>query len=338
VPRLSSLFAALPAWARPANPVLRYIIRRERSRQGITVRAVGPLLALAIVGAVFVVSYDLYRHGHLASLSRNGESGLYTVLYIPLLMLQFSVVMSGSSLAVSLGLTSPMTPPDQQRETWEIVKVTPYGAELTFRSRWAGVYYYAAWMLIALTLLRAILIAQMLADLLHSKSYHFAAYTTGITPGVPTWGRGLVLAAFMLATLLQPIVMTGLNAALSLFLSASIRRALPLRTVLGLLSLLELIGFAVAVIAGTIVLDLDPVFRHAYLSAPERWLALLSLALVGDQSLRFLNLRSFTQTWVRLDYGIGLAVAIPLAVLLESLLALWLVRRAAQRATRATRE
>jgi hypothetical protein len=338
VSRLNSLFAPLPAWARPTNPVLRYIIRRERRRQNTTLRAVGLLLALAIVGAVFMLSYDLYRHDHLASLSRNGESGLYTVVYIPLLLLQFTVIMSGSSLAVSLDLTSPMTPLDQQRETWEIVKVTPYGAELTFRSRWAGVYYYAAWMLSALTLLRAILIGQMLADLLHSKSYHFAAHTAGITPGVPTWGRGLVLAAFMLAALLQPLVMTGLNAALSLFLSASIRHTLLLRTVLGLLSLAELIGFAVAVTAGTIVLDLDPVFRHAYLSTPERWLALLSLALVGDQSLRFLNLRSFTQTWVRLDYGIGLAVAIPLAVLLESLLALWLVRRAARHAMRAARE
>jgi hypothetical protein len=193
-------------------------------------------------------------------------------------------------------------------------------------------------MLSTLTLLRAILIGQMLADLLHSNSYHFATFTAGITPGVPTWGRGLALAAFMVAALLQPVVTTGLNAALSLFLSAWIRHTLLLRTALGLLTLAELIGFTLAVTAGIVVLDLDPVFHHTYLSMPERWLALLSLALLGDQSLRFMNLRSFTQTWAQLDYGIGLAVAIPLAVLLESLFTLWLVRRAARRAMRASRE
>jgi hypothetical protein len=338
VSRLNSLLAPLPAWARPTNPVLRYIIRRERRRQNTIWRTIGLLLTLAIIGAAFTVSYDLYRHGYLGYLSRNGESGLYTTAYIPLALLQFTVIMTGSSLAVSLGLTSPMMPLNQQRETWEIVKVTPYGAELTLRSRWAGVYYYVAWMLIGLTLLRAILIGQMLADLLHSKSYHFAAYTAGITPGVPTWGRGLVLAVFIVAALLQPIVTTGLNAALSLFLSASIRRTLLLRTALGLLTLAELIAFTVAVTAGIVVLDLDPMFRQAQVSVPGRWLVLLSFALMGDQSLRFLNLRTFTQTWVRVDYGIGLGLAIPLAVLLEFLIAVGLVRLAGRQAMRADRE
>lgn len=336
--RLPVLRALLPAWARPTNPVLRYIIQRERRRQSATLRAVGLVLALAMVGGVFLLSYELYRDHQLTALSRNGESGLYTVVYVPLLILQFSVVMSGSSLALSLGLTSPMTPAEQRRETWEMVKVTPYGAELSVRSRWAGVYYFVAWMLGALTLLRTILIGQMLADLLHSESYDLGAYTTGITPGVPLWGSALVLALFMLAALLQPIIILGLNAALSLFLSASIRSALLLRVVLGIISLVELAVFIAAVTVGILALEVDPVMSHVYLSPLQRWLSLLSFALVGDQSLRFLNLRTFTQTWVRLDYGIGLGVAIPLAVLLELLIAVGLVRLAGRQAARATRE
>ena len=336
--RLPILRALLPAWARPTNPVLRYIIQRERRRQNRTLRVIGLALALATVGAVFLLSYELYRHDQLTALSRNGESELYTVLYVPLLMLQFSVVMSGSSLALSLGLTSPMTPIEQKRETWEMVKVTPYGAELSIRSRWAGVYYYVAWMLGMLTLLRAVLIGQMLADLLHSESYDLAAYTTGITPGMPLWASTLVLALFMLAALLQPVVMLGLNAALSLFLSTSIRSSLLLRLVLGIISLVELAVFMAAVTAGIIALEVDPVLSHIYLSPLHRWLSLLSFALVGDQSLRFLNLRTFTQTWVRLDYGIGLGVAIPLALLLEFLFAVGLVRLAGRRASRATKE
>jgi hypothetical protein len=338
VSRLHGLRALLPAWARPTNPVLRYIIQRERRRQNATVRLIGLVLALATVGGVFLLSYELYRNDQLTALTRNGESGLYTVLYVPLLMLQFSVVMSGSSLALSLGLTSPMTPVEQRRETWEMVKVTPYGAELSVRSRWAGVYYFVAWMLGVLTLLRAVLIGQMLADLLHSESYDLAAYTTGITPGVPSWASALVLALFMLAALLQPVIMLGLNAALSLFLSTSIRSALLLRVVLGVVSLVELAVFMAAVTAGILALEVDPMMSHITLSPLQRWLSLLSFALVGDQSLRFLNLRSFTDTWARLDYGIGLGVAIPLVLLLEFLIAVGLVKLAGRRAARATRE
>ena len=336
--RLQALCMLLPAWARPTNPVLQYIIRRERRRQKTAVRAIGFLLALATVGATFTISYFLYARGQLVGLSTNGESGLYTVVYLPLLLLQFSVVMSGSSLVMSLGLTSPMTPLNRQRETWEIVKVTPYGAELAVRSRWAGVYYYVAWMLGGLMLLRAVLIGQMLADLLHSESYHFAAYTTGITPGVPGWGCALVLAVFVLGALFQPCVMVGLNAAFTLFLSASIRSKFLLRGVLGMVSLVQMAGFLAAITAGMLVMAIDPTLPQTYLSPRTEWFTWLVFALAGDQSLRFLNLRSFTQTWVRLDYGIGLGVMIPLAVLLEALLARWLVKLAARQAMRAARE
>lgn len=315
----------VPGWARLDSPMLRYVLLREGRRQGRgwrwLVRGGLVLVVIALVGGYAWVYDDAGTPG-------DGASTLFSLLYVPLLMLQIV------TLTAPLILTSNMIAAEQQRGTWEALKITSHGAEMAIRSRWAAVFYQLRWLLAALLLARLLFTGQMLRDLTLYQGYHLDLYIIGITPEVPLEVAIVLLAALMTALLLLPLVIVGLNAAFGLLFASMFDN--PRLTVFlrGLLLALELGIFLAALVAGLDVIDADPGSRAlAAMSPGERWARLAFMGSFGDQGLRLMDLETTFQTWTDVEYGIllgaGLLGAVAIIVLATNGMLWWAARRAA---------
>jgi hypothetical protein len=69
-----------------------------------------------------------------------------------------------------------------------------------------------------------------------------------------------------------------------------------------------------------------------------RWMDLMLMGALGDQSLRFMDLRTFLQTWADVHYGVLVGGALLVAVLAQVGLTNALIDVAARRASRPRRE
>jgi hypothetical protein len=326
-------YAQLPDWARPDNPVLRHMLQRATRRRPWPLRWLVRFIGLALLIWLLVGSYQAYRDGLGSGATGQGESAFFVVAYFPLLALQLF------TLTGALILTSNMVTQEQQRGTWEALKITSHGAELAFRARWAAAFYQMRWLLAALIIPRLIIAGQMLVDLTDYQGYHLDLYIDGITPEVSLEVAIVLLAAFMTAALIQPFVMIGLNAAIGLFLS-TVFRSRPITIIAQVvIVLIEFFLSAAALSAGWTVLNTDPT-SPTYLTADlsQAWGNLLFMASAGDQSLRLMNLQTFLQAWTDVDYAVLLGAAILAVVMLMAVLTNGLLLWAAHRASRPARE
>lgn len=321
--RLQNVFS-VPDWAHPANPVLRYMIEREDRRRGWLARWLLRLLMIGVVLGLLAISYQAYQNDRPIGVRLDNESAVHAILYFPLLILQFS------SLMVAMILTSDAIAHERQHGTWEAVKITSHGAEMTVRSRWAAVFYQMRWLLLLLMLPRLIFAGQMLLDLTDYQGYHLDLYLSGITPEVPVEAAIILVAALMTATLLQVLVVIGLNAAFGLFLSTLFRNYQITRLARVVVLLVQITAASVFVGAGQLVLDRE--FSTPSTGGVSQWMSLLLMATMGDFSLRFMNLRTYFQAWTDVDYAILLGGAILVVVLIQAALTsgfiTWTVRRA----------
>lgn len=331
---MSSLWRHLPAWARPTNPVMRYLVYRERNRWGRAGRIAGALSSSAVVLMLFAFSLALYDDGELGPLTMHGESVLYALAYVPLLLVQFGAAATALGLATGLRLA----PGDQHAGALDMVRVTSGGAALLIRSRWVAVFYYMAATWLWVTGLRALFALQALADVIASPRVLRDA-VNGIRPTVSPGIAGAALGVFALVVVIQPVALAALNAAFSLWLGSVVHSRPVLRTVLGVLLMVEVIVFSVAWVWGLVLIGSDETLWELISIEPfEHWISLAVFALGGDQSLRFLSTGAFVQAWRDVEYGFLLAPLITAVTLLEVLIARLLVADAARRTARPWRE
>jgi hypothetical protein len=319
----NKLSVQIPDWARPSNPVLRYLIEREDRRRSWLSRWLVRLLMIGTVALLLAISFGAYQNDSPIGVRMENESAVHAILYFPLLVMQFGALM------VAMILTSDAISHQRQNGAWEAVKITSHGAEMTVRSHWAAVFYQMRWLLILLILPRLIFAGQMLVDLTDYQGYHLDLYISGITPEVSVEVAIMLLAALMTATLLQILVIVGLNAAFGLFLSTLFRNYQVTRLTRIILVMLQFALALAFVGAGELVLDQE---FTTPTSETSRWFSLLLMSTMGDFGLRFMNLRTFFQAWTDVDYAILLGAAILIVVLIQAALTSgfinWTVRRA----------
>jgi hypothetical protein len=328
-----TFYAQLPAWAQPENAVLRYMLQRGQFQRHRGLRRVAWLGGAVVMLALLALSWGALGAGDPLLMRDPAASRLYTALYFPLLVLQFVALM------VALLAVSGTVAGERQRGTWEAFLITSHGAELVMRARWAAVFYQMRWLLALLLIPRVMFAGRMLADLTEHNGYQLDLYLSGITPQVPLEIGVIMLAALMTAALLQVLVLVGLNAAVGLLISALFdRRGATLLARL-LVFLVEVAVFGLALRAGHTVLDGDPLALAAGDgSMAARWMDLMLMGALGDQSLRFMDLRTFLQTWADVHYGVLVGGALLVAVLAQVGLTNALIDVAARRASRPRRE
>lgn len=318
------LAAALPAWARPDHPLLRYELARAERLTKRARLARGARLALIIfallLGGVLAAT-DFLRQP--AGLSLNESAA--AVLYWPLLAAQ--VALHVAAIALTGGVISAA----RRRQTWNSLRATAGGAALALRTQWALVYYRLRGPLGALLLLRALLIGSALLDLTAFQGRYLDLLSSGITPPLPLVGAALLLACALAASLLLPLTSVGFDAALGLWAGAALQARVYI--------FLAQAGLVLARLALTVVLAAAArAFMAGSLFAlpdPAAWALLLLYGAVGDQGLALLNLGLAGEIWAVVPYGILLGPALLLLALLQAAGSDWALARAIRRAERA---
>lgn len=306
--------AQLPGWARPENPVLRYMLDRGPQRRPVLrwIALLGWLVIIAGLVGINAAAYDADWELWTDLTTESGPVAVaFSVLYYPLTVMQAGV------LALALLMASNAVATERLRGTWESFKVTSHGAEMVIRARWAAVFYQMRWLLVLLIAPRVLFAAWMLAGVTDYQGYHIDLYIMGITPDVPLEGAVILLAAMMTAALAQVPVLIGLYAAVGVLLSAGFHRRGVMLIVRVMLVLVHVVLVAVGLVAGANVLD------HTVLSGSnhlERWIGLFGMGLIGDEGLRLMELETFFQTWTDVHYAVLLGGALVAAVAVEIML------------------
>src|SRR5690606_33900046 len=147
---LQRLAIQLPDWAQRKHPFLHYELNKANrlTRQARYFRA----FQVVVVGLVLAVGGYLIATRLLTqSAGSNLTEAALAIVYWPLLALQ-----AGLSVGAVL-LTGSVVSEEMRRQTWDNLRATAGGAELTLRTRWAAVFYKMRGILIVVTGIRALL-------------------------------------------------------------------------------------------------------------------------------------------------------------------------------------
>lgn len=313
----------LPLWARADHPVLRYELARAAGRlpkRAQYFRALWVvLLGFLLAGGGYLIATGFLQQPPGQNLT---ESAL-NVVFWPMLVVQ--ILMS----AVTMGLTGSTVSEEIRRQTWDNLRATQAGAELTIRTRWAAVFYRIRGLLGVVLLIRVLLIVGILVDLTAFQGRYLDLLINGIVPDVALPIAALLLAFMMTASLLLPLTAVGFDAAMGLLIATLFQQ----RTYAVLAQVLYVVfrGFLV-----TLLVFSTTQFVNGDLTAtdPGAWALVGGFAAFGDWGLSFLNLGFFGEIWATIPYGIFLGLALLVLSLIQAALTDGIVALAIRQAER----
>lgn len=320
IPRITGQF---PVWARRDHPVLRQELGATTARPRWQVRYGRALGAVMIAGLLLLIGVLAATELFSRPAGQSVVEGLNAILYIPLLAAQIILRI------VAFALTAGVVGEQRRRNTWDNLRATESGAELTLRARWASVFYRVRGLLIVVVLLRVVLIGGILYDLTAFQGRHLDFFLVGITPEVPLVIAVLLVAFLMTASILLPLTGAGFDASFGLFVSSVVEQ----RTLSTLIQA-AFIGVRIALTVGLVIAA--GAFLNGDLPVPvgADWLLMFASGAVGDWGLLFLSLTRFGEIWATVPYGVFLGLALLIFALLQAVLADALLVYAARRAQR----
>jgi hypothetical protein len=339
---MQRFYAQLPDFARPDNPVMRYVMfqrAKTTTRRSQLVRIV--LTSLVLIFTVLIGYLFATNFGKTALDNANPLDQVFLVLYAPLVFIQLIVSL------IALGSTSSIIASEVQHGTWDTLKVTTNGAALTFKSRWAAVFYRVRFYLFILVIARLIFIGIVLSNLTAFQGRYLDLLLSGTTPlGLPgtsetvTLVAGiLIMAMMMTAALLAPFTTVALNAGIGMLVGTFSGGRLLGTLGQGMLLIGQILIMGLALQVGAVALSLATpgAWPSAILanSPVLQWLAALFGISAGDMGLSTLNLDRVLRIWADRDYGVLVGVAFLGYTLLQAALANALVNWAARRAAKA---
>lgn len=293
----------LPDWARPEDPVLQYELARRRligSRRKSALQFF--LLALLLAGGGY-----LYARGDAGG--ENLVDLLWRCLYFPSLMLQAAALLA--ALAFGIGSVEA----DRSRQTWDSLRVTELGVEMTLRARWMGILYRLRTPISALLLVRLIMVAGMTVNMTAFGGGYLRVLSSSAGAAPDLWITLLLVILLMTAHILLPLATLGVAGALGILISVTIKQRLFALIFQFVLSAVAVLAVAAGLFAVTSALQ-------SRLTAPDGLLFLLFLAYSGfaDGGMLLANLGSLGAVWGLLPQGAYLSIGLLLILALEAFL------------------
>ena len=330
---LERLIGPLPAWARRDHPLLRYELRGSGKPRRHLLRIIGALLlALLLIVFGYAVATEFFSR----DLSPNLTETANRIAYPPLLLLQ--IVLGIAALSTTIGAVGEI----DRKQQWDSLRVTPSGADLTLRTRWAAVFYRMRPLLAVILIGRVLLIVGILWDLTAFQGQYLDLLISGIVPqmsivvpvGDPPLdlgvAAGVMLLAFMLtAAILLPFTSVGFDAAFGLLISTAIKN----RTYNSMIQF-GLIVFRLALTAALVLAAFQFIAGDVTLSEGLAWALMLLFGALADWGLYFLHLSSFGEIWAIVPYGVLLGLALVIFALVQAFIADRLLLLAIRRAQR----
>jgi hypothetical protein len=222
---------------------------------------------------------------------------------------------------------------EKQRQTWDSMRSTSHGTELSLRVRWVSVFYRMRSLLTITMGMRIVLIVGVLYDLTAFGGRYLDLLVGGTTPDLPVYLSALLVSFMLTAILLLPITSIGFEAALGLLVST----LLPQR-VYNLLIQIFLTLLHLALVIGLIFLAFD-IFQPSgifSLNPVLTWLGLYGFGAIGDWGLYYLQLGYAAEAWAIAPYGIFIGPAMLVFALLQAYIADLMLSAAVRIADRRT--
>ena len=340
------LFGELPPWAKQSNPLLRYDVNRNRGATNPNARITriagwGFVLALLGLGGYFYATEGLTR-----SLQMPYTLDIWRAIFFPLLLIQIILRVAGFTMGVNA------VSEDRRRQTWDNLRSTEMGAELSLRTRWVSIVFYRLRGLLALTVaLRIVLIVGILYELTSMQGEYLTILTSRAVPSVPMELGVVLLAALMTAFVLMPITATGVDVALGLLISSRLKHrtftgiaqiivgffTVGLTLILLWLTLRYLLQFQFSPTGGTgSVLWLIELLNAQPLALEgNAALALFgAFSIFGDWGLVFSQLTRAGELWAEIPYSIYIGLAMLVITIVQVLLSEGMLRLASRFAER----
>ena len=312
----------LPLWARTDHPILRYELARvERlTTRARLMRAFWVvLLGILLFGGGYLIATGFLQQPP----GQNPTESILNVLFWPMLVIQilisvFSVALTGNTIAEEV-----------RRQTWDNMRATEVGAELTVRTRWAAVFYRIRGLLAVMIVIRLVFIGGILYDLTAFQGRYLDLLINGIVPDIALPIAALLLAFTMTVGLLLPLTVIGFDAAVGMLIAATLQQ----RTYAILAQILYVI-FRIALVAGLTFAVTQLINGSLAETDSGSWFLSLAFAAFGDWGLSFLNLGFYGELWATVPYGIFLGLALLLFSLVQAALTDWLMVIAIRQAER----
>jgi hypothetical protein len=340
------LFGELPPWAKQSNPLLRYDVHRHRAATNPNARIMriaGWAIVLALLG---LAGYFYATEGLTRSLQMPYTLDIWRAVFFPLLLIQIILRVAGFMMGVNA------VSEDRRRQTWDNLRSTEMGAELSLRTRWVSILFYRLRGLLALTIgLRIVLVVGILYELTSMQGEYLTILTSRAAPSVPMELGVVLLAGLMTAFILMPITATGVDVALGLLISSRLRHRtytgiaqilvgfLSVGTTLVLLwlTLRYLLQFQFSPTGGTgSILWLVELLNAQPLALDgNAALALFgAFSILGDWGLIFSQLTRAGELWAEIPYSIYIGIAMLAITVIQVLLSEGMLRLATRFAER----
>ncbi|MCU0511090.1 MAG: hypothetical protein MUE40_00800 [Anaerolineae bacterium] len=321
---IKRIFGELPVWAQSNHPLLRYELFRQKSHRSrprrLLLAALHVLLVLALLLAGYLIATDFLRRP--AGINLTGA--IWQVLYFPALVVQ--VALSVFLIATAADAISD----ERRRQTWDNLRATATGAEMTLRTRWVALFYRVQRLIALLLAVRLVLAGAALVELTSHRGGYLDLLTATITPEVGLPAAVALMAATLTAAFLLPLTGIGIEIALSLLIAAAIRS----RTAAVVLQIL-LIVFKLALVVG-LHSAMQQFLAGTLPPLPEGlpWLLVLAFSAFSDQGLLLMQPGYAGELWAIVPYSVFAGAALLLFILVQALLTDGIMAYAVRRAER----
>jgi hypothetical protein len=337
----------IPPFARSTHPVMRYMLLRSQRRNRLSARLRWgrPIFNVVMVILLIVLGYQVATNFGLRPLDQTVSpiDQIFLVLYWPLVLVQLT------ARTFALLSTTNILSIESAKGTWETLKLTTNGANLTLRTRWAAVFYQLRFFLLIMVGARILFVIVALVDFTNYNGRYIDLLITGTVPlgrdsttlGFTRIATGILCVALqMTAALIAPFTAIAFDAALGTLLGVLIRSRLT--GILGQVMILSarIVVTVLALVLGALALSLVPSQPPEYISllgSFRGWWSVFFGVTEGDLGLTLLHLPNAQRMYVDIDYGIFIGVAALLYFLFLAAAANVLLSLAVRQANRAAR-
>ncbi|QPC81767.1 hypothetical protein G4Y79_19050 [Phototrophicus methaneseepsis] len=300
------LVGPLPIWMQRTNPLLRVAYQRYRPNATLRGRLVRIIFSVVCLSMLVLVGYFFAALGSPRPLStEHFVDALFRILYYPACGVQ--VVLWGIAFSLGVGTLNA----ERRHQTWDALRATEYGAEMTLRTRWVAIFYRVRHLIYILLVVRLLLIAGVLYQVMAFRGIYLDLLTANITPEVSlVWGV-ILLAILLTAALLLPLVMLGLAITLGLWVAVMLRQR-AYASIVQIIMLGGYIGLNGALFYAFMQLNTG----SSQMTQGAAFMVSLAYATFSDWGLSLMNLNHAAQMWLTIPYSVLMGIVLLGIVLL----------------------
>lgn len=316
------LLGEMPAWTSEAHPVTRYYRRQDQAELGLGARLARVLVWVVLGTALATVGVLIATDGLAQPFDWRVD--LIPALYVPAVLLQMVVG------ALVLLVSGSIVMGERQLQRWDTVRATQKGAWLLLRVRWWAVLMRFRVLIGLLVLVRVVFVLFALVDLYSIQGQFFDFIRQSSVPVVSLNTGMIIMAAAFTASLLVTVVQVAFFVALGQLIGTLAANRAWAR----LLTVLVVLGQALSIAAGALVLPfLLDLLREAG-QVPLIY-GVGVLAMLGDWGLTMMQPDVYFAVWQQLPYGLWFGPILLVWVVLLALLTQGMLRAATSFAHRA---